>query len=239
MTVSIALADASIGESASERNFRRELDAAVDAYKISDGELPPPVSSPAWAYDGIVITGSRTSVYDDHGWIDAATDWYRAAHEAGVPTLGVCWGHQFIAQALGGRVAAAGEYELGYTTVEQVAGDPDPLFAAVPTRFTAFETHSDEVVELPPGATKLARNEFALQAFRVDTAWGVQFHPEYDRQTAVEVATGKDLPQERIQRVLDGITPEAIERAERTKRLFENFRAIVAGDKPTPHEIES
>jgi len=236
MNATIAVVDASIGDTLAERNFRRELDAAVDAYKVSEGEFPPAVGTPAWSYDGIVITGSRTSVYDDHDWIERTIEWFRSVHEAGVPTLGVCWGHQFIAQALGGRVVDAGEYELGYRTIDRLA--EDPLFAGVPERFTAFETHSDEVVELPPGATELARNDFAIQAFRADDAWGVQFHPEYDRQTAIEVTTGKDLSDERIQRVLDGITDEVIERAERTKRLFENFLAIVAGDEPTTRALE-
>lgn len=225
MDTTIAVIDASIGETPAEQNLRRELDTAVDAYKVSDGQFPPAVGTAAWSYDGVVITGSQTAVYDDHDWIDRTTEWFRSVHEAGVPTLGICWGHQFIAQALGGRVVDAGEYELGYREIERAADDP--LFAGLPERFTSFETHSDEVAELPPGATELARNEFTIQAFRVDDAWGVQFHPEYDRQTAIEVTTGKDLPEERIQQVLDGITDEAIERAERTKRLFENLRAIV------------
>ena len=236
MNTTIAVVDASIGDTPAERNFRRELDATVDAYKMSEGEFPPAVGTPAWSYDGIVITGSQTSVYDDRDWIERTAEWFRSTQEAGVPTLGVCWGHQFIAQTLGGRVVDAGEYELGYRTVDRLVGDP--IFAGLPEQLTSFETHSDEVVELPPGATELARNEFAIQSFRADTAWGVQFHPEYDRQTAIEVATGKDLPDERIQQVLDGITDEAIRRAERTKRLFENFQAIAAGDKPTPGTLE-
>ncbi len=236
MGTAIAVVDASIGDTLAERNFRRELDATVETYKVSDGEFPPAVGTAAWSYDGVVITGSQTSVYDGYDWIDRTTAWFRSVHEAGVPTLGVCWGHQFLAQALGGRVVDAGEYELGYREIERV-GD-DPLFGGMPDRVTSFETHSDEVAELPPDASELARNEFSLQAFRVDTAWGVQFHPEYDRQTAIQVTTGKDLPEERIQRVLDGITDEAVERAERTKRLFENFQSVVAGDEPTLQELE-
>ena len=234
MDAKIALVDASIGDTRSERNFRRELDATVDAYKVSDGEFPPAVGTSGWSYDGVVITGSKTSVYDDRDWIGRTAEWFQSVQEAGVPTLGVCWGHQFIAQTLGGRVVDAGEYELGYREIDRVAADP--LFAGIPERFTAFETHSDEVVELPPGATELARTGFSLQAFRVDAAWGVQFHPEYDRQTAAEVTAGKDLSDERIQRVLDGITNEAVGRAERTKRLFENFLAIATErvDGPRP-----
>jgi len=230
MDLRIALLDASLGDTPAERNVRRELDATVDAYKLSEGHLPPAVTTPDWDYDGVVISGSQTSVYDDRNWIHEATAWLRNAHAADVPALGVCWGHQFLAQALGGRVVDMGEHELGYRGVRR-AGE-DPLFEGIPREFTSFETHSDRVAELPPGARTLARNDYGVQAFRLGSAWGVQFHPEYDRDTAEWVVRGKDLPDGRLRAVLDGITEETVAEAETAKRVFDNFLAFAADHQP-------
>jgi GMP synthase (glutamine-hydrolysing) len=227
MQQSIAVVDASVGDTPAERNLVRELDAETTVFKVSDGRFPPSVVSKTWEYDGVVISGSQTAVYDDDDWIHELTDWFRRVHEADVPTLGICWGHQFVAQALGGRVVDMGEYELGYRPVTHV-GD-DPLFAGVPTPFVAFQTHSDRVAELPPGGVELARNDVGLQAFRVGASYGVQFHPEYDRETAEWVTREKDLPADRIETVLAGITDETVADAEAAARVFDNFLSVTAG----------
>jgi GMP synthase (glutamine-hydrolysing) len=230
MTERLVLLDASLGETPAERNIRREFDTEIDAYKLSEGQFPPAVSTSDWQYGGVVVSGSQTSVYDDFDWIHEATEWIRRAHAAGVPILGICWGHQFLAQALGGRVVDMGDHELGYRTVNRVG--EDPLFEGVAQEFVSFETHSDRVAELPPGARTLARNDYGLQGFRLGSAWGVQFHPEYDRETAEWVVRGKDLSDDRTAAVLDVITDEAVSEAEATKRLFENFLAVVDSHQP-------
>jgi GMP synthase (glutamine-hydrolysing) len=225
MEAEIAIVDASIGDTPAERNLTREIDAETTVYKASEGAIPPPPGS-ASAYDGVVISGSQTSVYDDRDWIHDLTSWIRDVHRAGVPVLGVCWGHQFLAQALGGRVVDMGEYELGYRTVNRVR--EDPLFADIPNSFRAFETHSDRVLELPGGAVELARNDVGIQAFRLGLTYGVQFHPEYDRQTAEWVIGNKDLPAPRLEEVQATITDEAVAEAREAARVFDNFRALVA-----------
>ena len=227
----IALLDASLGDTPAERNVRREVDAELDAYKLPDGDRPPAVSTGAWRYDGVVISGSQTSVYDDHDWIHEATEWARRAHAADVPMLGICWGHQFLAQALGGRVVDVGDHELGYRTVRRVG--ESRLLDGLPPEFTAFETHHDRVAELPPGAVTTARNGFGVQAFRLGATHGVQFHPEYDRQTAEWVVEGKELPAERIERVLAAITDERVAAAEPVAGLFDAFVSFAAGHQPT------
>jgi GMP synthase (glutamine-hydrolysing) len=231
----LAVIDASVGDTPAESNLDRELDAATDVFKVSDGRFPPSVSATSWEYDGIVISGSQTAVYDDHDWIHELTEWFRRAHAADVPTLGICWGHQFIAQALGGRVVDMGEYELGYETIER-RGE-DPVFRDVPRRFTSFETHSDRVAELPAGATTLARNRFGVQAFRLGSAYGVQFHPEYDRETAEWVVRRKELSTDRIQSALNGITDDAVEDAAAAKRVFDNFLELAATHQPESRAV--
>jgi GMP synthase (glutamine-hydrolysing) len=226
----VALLDASLGDTPAERNVRRELDAAVESYKLSEGRFPPSVSASVPGYDGVVISGSQTSVYDDRDWIHEAIEWVRRAHAADVPMLGICWGHQLLAQALGGRVVDVGEHELGYRTVTRLG--EDPLFEGIPREFTSFETHSDRVAERPPGARTLARNGYGLQAMRIGSAYGVQFHPEYDRETAEWVIRGKDLPDDRIAAALDGVTDEAVAAAEPAARVFDNFLSVVESHQP-------
>ena len=231
--VSVALLDASLGDTPAERNLRRELDAAVTTFKLSDGEFPPAVGT-EFPFDAAVISGSQTSVYDDESWITGTDAWVREAVESGLPVLGVCWGHQLLAQALGGDVDPMGSHELGYATVELV--DDDPLFDGVGASFVAFETHSDEVTRLPAAASVLAENDRALQAFRIRNAWGVQFHPEYDIDTARWVTENKrgHLTDPAVEAVLDTITPARHAETADATRVFDNFLAFARRTHPRP-----
>ncbi len=211
----IALLDVSDAPS-TRRNFRRELDADLVEYDPNEGDLPE-----TFSFDGAVITGSRISVYWDKAWIPPLLEWIAEADDCGLPMLGICYGHQALAEALGGRVSGMDDYEIGYRTIRQ-RGD-DELFAGIDSEFTAFTTHSDTVVQLPPGARRLAENEYGVHAFRKDDAWGVQFHPEYDTETARTIVQSKDLPDERIDAVLEGINEENYAAACEAKQLFDNF----------------
>lgn len=236
MTPTIAIIDASVGETPAERNLTRSLDAETDVYKASEGQRPPVPAGGDWQYDGVVISGSQTSVYDDHEWIHALTSWVRDIHRADVPTLGICWGHQFLAQSFGGRVVDMGEHELGYRTVHR-RGE-DPLFGDIPSSFTAFQTHSDRVAELPAGAVELARNDYGIQAFRLGTRYGVQFHPEYDRETAEWVIGNKDLADDRRATVLATITDESVAAARDATKVFDTFLELIATHQRRPGRTE-
>jgi GMP synthase (glutamine-hydrolysing) len=217
----LALVNASFDEN-TPRNFRRELDADLAEFDVTAGTLPPD-----FAFDGVVVTGSRTSVYDEtEEWIPPVLDWLARADDRGLPILGVCWGHQALAAALGGRVEYMGEYELGY---REVSHDGDDLFAGVDDPLVAFTSHQDAVVELPPDADRIASNEYGNHGFRRGDAWGVQFHPEYDAETARSVARGKEdsVGADRLESVLAGVTEENYAAACETKRLFDNFLAAV------------
>jgi len=224
----IAFVDASHGDPNTRRNFRRELDADLVEFDATACDLPD-----GFGFDAVVVTGSRSSVYENEAWIDATREWVRAAvEEHDLPALGVCWGHQLLADALGGTVVDMGEYEIGYREVERVADaerdDEDPVLSGLPASFTAFTTHSDAVAELPPGATETARNDYGNHGFRLGDAFGVQFHPEYDQRTAKSVTEGKEeLRDERKRAVIEGITDENYAAACETKALFENFTAFV------------
>jgi GMP synthase (glutamine-hydrolysing) len=232
MGTKIAVIDASRGETPAGQNRVREINAATTVYKVSDREYPPTPTGRVLPYDGVVISGSQTAAYDNLDWIHELTSWARSTHRANVPMLGICWGHQFLAQTFGGRVVDMGDHEIGYRTVKRCG--EDPLFAGVPDSFTAFETHSDRVAELPSGAVELARNEYGIQAFRLGSSYGVQFHPEYDRETAEWVVGNKELSPERLEDVEATITEQNVSAAEITKAVFDNFLTIVAAHRRSP-----
>jgi GMP synthase (glutamine-hydrolysing) len=218
----IALLNAAHKAADTRRNFRRELDANVVEYNCPAGEVPETLR-----FDAFVVTGSSASVYWDREWIGRLKTWVGGAVEAGMPGLGVCYGHQLLADVLGGRVEDMGEYEIGYRTVEH---DGAALLDGIDRDFTVFTTHSDRVAEPPPGATVFARNEYGIHGFRKDHLFAVQFHPEYDMTTAREVTEGKEdqLDEERIETVLAGITEENYEAACEAKQLFDNFLGYVS-----------
>ncbi|WP_277542991.1 type 1 glutamine amidotransferase [Haloarcula laminariae] len=217
----LALLNAAQAADETRENFRRELDADLDVFHCPSGEVPPD-----FRYDGFVVTGSWASVYWDREWIGRLKTWVGEAVEAGLPALGVCYGHQLLADVMGGRVRSMGEYEIGYRTVEQ-DGD-NRLLDGLDDRLTVFTTHSDHVAEAPPGATIFARNDYGIHGFRKDRVFAVQFHPEYDMATARSVTRGKDeLSDQRIESVLADITDDNYEAAREAKQLFDNFLAFV------------
>jgi len=132
-----------------------------------DGPLP--------ALDGvdhIVVLGAISSVNDPDPWIAAELDWLRGADQSGVPVLGICFGAQALCAALGGRVEAMDRKEIGWALVDSL---DHGLVPAGPW----LEFHGDRCL-LPAAATVLARNEAAVQAFRMGRHLAVQFHPEVD-----------------------------------------------------------
>jgi len=217
-TLRIALLNAAHKAVDTRRNFIRELDADVEVFHNPSGEFPD-----GYNYDGVVVTGSAASVYWDREWIGELKTWVGGAVEAGLPVLGVCFGHQLLADVLGGRVEDMGEYEIGYRTVSH--DGESRLLDGISESMTVFTTHSDRVAEPPPGSTVFAENDYGIHGFRKGRAMGVQFHPEYDTETAELVAIGKDdqLSEQRLQAVLDGITAENYTAACEAKRLFDNF----------------
>ncbi|MFB6130451.1 MAG: type 1 glutamine amidotransferase [Salinigranum sp.] len=227
--LSIALLDASGPHDDAPRNFRRALDASVTRFDVPDGELPPLDGT----YDAGVLSGSWASVYWDLAWIGPLKGWVSDAVDRGLPLFGVCFGHQLLADVLGGEVVGRDTYELGYHEITHAPGSR--LFAGVPRRFVAFTAHSDDVVSLPPGAEKLAENEYSIHAFRKGDAVGVQFHPEFDSRTAARVVEERDPSEERTPDAEATLTPENLEAAAEATRVFDNFldavrAASVAGD---------
>jgi len=150
------------------------------------GELPS-----LEGYAAVVVSGSAASVTERAPWILATERRLAEAVRAGTPVLGVCFGHQLLGQALGGRVARNPRgREIGTVRLERLAADP-LLDDAEP--FEVNMTHMDSVVELPPGARVIGRTALdphAAVRFG-ERAWGVQFHPEMDAEVMTAYVDGR------------------------------------------------
>src|SRR5271169_1880897 len=144
----------------------RGADLSVHLFP-DNGPLPAPGGA-----DRIVVLGAVSSVNDPDPWIAAELAWLRAADQAGVPVLGICFGAQALCAALGGRVEAMERKEIGWTLVDS----PDhEVIPAGPW----LEFHGDRCLP-PAAATVLARNDVGVQAFRLGRHLAFQFHPEVD-----------------------------------------------------------
>jgi len=129
----------------------------------------------------IIITGSISSVTERAPWMLRAEAYIRDVVRAETPLLGICFGHQLMAQALGGEVQKNGRgREIG--TVDVTRHVDDPLFEGLPAQLRANSTHVDTVVSLPPGAVVIASTGLEAHAALSfgPVARGVQFHPEID-----------------------------------------------------------
>jgi GMP synthase (glutamine-hydrolysing) len=133
-------------------------------------------------YDGLIVSGSPRSLVEPEPWMDEAAAFLRRAADAGVPVLGVCFGHQLLGYAWGGRVRVnPNGWEVGTVLVELTeAGRHDPLFDGVPHTLHVNQSHRDEVAVLGPEVSCLAASAHTeTQSLAVGAhVRGVQFHPE-------------------------------------------------------------
>ncbi|KNG95336.1 type 1 glutamine amidotransferase [Pseudaestuariivita atlantica] len=150
--------------------FARFLDGhglTFTGYTTVDGELPGSVHDA----DGWLITGSKHGVYEYHAFIPPLEDFIRDAHAARVPMVGICFGHQIIARALGARVEKfAGGWRVGPTVYDTPDG---------PLELNAY--HQDQVLTVPEGASVIASNPgCAIAGLQYgDWGWSIQPHPEF------------------------------------------------------------
>ncbi len=155
----------------------------ITVINAANGESLPPVDSVC----GAIITGSHAMVTDRADWSESLAQWLRQAVPTGLPVLGICYGHQLLAQALGGEVADLEPApEVGTVCVALTdEGLNDPLFHGLPPRFPAHASHVQSARRLPDNAIHLAQSEREPHhAFRIGArAWGVQFHPEFDTES--------------------------------------------------------
>jgi len=144
-----------------------------------DQDLPADLAS----IDAVLATGSPAMVTHRHPWSEATADWLRGVHEQSLPMIGVCYGHQLIAHALGGKVGPnpAGR-QMGSRMVDILDLDDRLLGPLGPA--TVFQvTHLEVVLQAPPGSRVIAKNANDLNhgLHFGNNSWGVQFHPEFNQ----------------------------------------------------------
>ncbi len=154
--------------------YRPEVELV--AFDVVAERFPPSVG----ACDGYLCTGSRFSAYDDAAWIARLESFVRELHDSHTPFVGICFGHQVLARALGGEVAPAGDgWGVGVhaMSVEGTAGWMAPPRDPCVLRFM----HHDQVLVPPPGAALLGRTEHCPVAMfqHGPTSLGIQAHPEF------------------------------------------------------------
>jgi GMP synthase-like glutamine amidotransferase len=156
-------------------------DLELRPYDVVGGDLPGhPEECDAW-----VCTGSRHSAYDDLPWIADLEAFIRDVAAAGRPFVGVCFGHQVLAQALGGRVERASGWGAGVRRVTLAGGGELRLHFM----------HQDQVVELPPGATVLGSADHCPVAVLAvgERMLGIQAHPEFTDAYSAALLADREL----------------------------------------------
>lgn len=209
------------------RNAMKLGTAPLEVVRVDAGEaLPPPR-----AVAGAVITGSAAMVTDRTDWSERTAGWIRDAMDAQTPLFGVCYGHQLMAHALGGRVGwlPAGR-EIGTEAIARRANVEGGSVDALPASFAAHTTHRQSVLEPPRGAEVLARSQRdPHQLLRyAPHALSSQFHPEFTApiMRAYIAARADTLRQE-------GLDPDALDAevrdTEAARGLLERFAHAALG----------
>ncbi|MFT4717466.1 MAG: GMP synthase-like glutamine amidotransferase [Paracoccaceae bacterium] len=168
---------------------------SFEIFSVVDSVFPGSITDA----EGWLITGSRYGAYEDHDWIPPLEDFLRAAFKAEIPIVGICFGHQILAQALGGKVA---KYDGGWTV-----GPTEYQMNGSKTMLNAW--HQDQVIERPTGAKVIgtaAHCENAMLAYG-DTALTIQAHPEISNSFVKGLVDGRGRG-----RVPDTLLDQALER---------------------------
>lgn len=215
----VSVIDATLDWPRYSNRFNELLGDDIKKYKAMEHEFPedPEV---------VIISGSTSGIYEDEEWIDALVDKTREYIDNDVPVLGLCFGHQVIAKAMGAEVVQMENYEIGYRPVR--IGESE-IFEGLDSVEYPFNTHQDKVVDLPEELEAIAETEVATQGIqhRSKPVYGVQFHPELTPEVAEKAIKTKDMDEEKKKHLLEEVNDANFHRAKRVLKVFENFQRAV------------
>lgn len=138
------------------------------------------------SYSGIIILGGPMSVYDNYDYLKDQQKLIKKAVDMKIPTLGICLGSQLIAEAMGGKVYPGNLKEIGWCDIEITENGNRDIFNGIATsKNKVFQWHGD-TFQLPESAIILAKSDTYIQAFRINTAIGIQFHIEINESMIEE-----------------------------------------------------
>jgi GMP synthase-like glutamine amidotransferase len=185
--------------------FRQALDEEGYALRTI---LVPSEGLPKELGDFLLIMGGPMSVNDSEPWIGEELQFVKAAMDNKLPILGICFGSQLLAKALGGSVEPGPTFEIGMVPVMLTdEGKTDSVFSQLPSTFQVFQWHGEGITLPPETKSLLASADFPVQAFRAqERCYGLLFHPEMKeegmqalcRECPEDVKKGK-VPPEVIQ----------------------------------------
>ncbi|MCX7797535.1 MAG: glutamine amidotransferase [Melioribacter sp.] len=163
------------------KGLGKDLNSNIQVINVVEGESLPKLSNCL----GVIITGSHSMVTENKDWSLKVEKWIPLLLTENIPVLGICYGHQLIAKALGGYVDYhPGGEKMGSIQIKLTNNaNDDKLFSSLPKRFFANVSHSQSVFSLPVNAQILAYDKSdSIYAYRIgENIWGVQFHPEFDK----------------------------------------------------------
>ena len=155
------------------------IDAELRVYRVWEGDLPADTGE----CDAWLTSGSRASVFEEEDWIQNFQEFIVALHADKRKTVGICFGHQMIAQALGGEVRRS-ERGWGIGVQEIAIASEEPWMQPPLTGVRMLFTHQDQVEQLPPGARLIGGTDHCPNAMFAlgDHMLAIQSHPEYSRR---------------------------------------------------------
>jgi GMP synthase-like glutamine amidotransferase len=205
----------------------QDQDIEVAVYDLTAGNFPIDLD----ACDGYIITGSQFSAYDDIPWIHKAKRLITNLYGANIPTIGICFGHQLIAESLGGKVEKAIDKGWGVGVQNwEIKNKRKWMGNDSPADFSLRASHQDQVVEMPADSILYASSEFCpIAGFQAGKYFlSMQGHPEFSREYTNAL----------IEKRVDRIGKDVVEVAQRSlKRDVDNNRVaawMVAFIKNTP-----